>query len=181
MTAPRPAFSHVAVLIVGLLAGWGLHSGHSRQLLAGGNDRWGERALAAGPVTVEMDSEKNPVYQDALYYLNYSSGKLLTSIPMSKQVGLKTELITEFAERDLIADFQIKPGMTPHFLMTTASLGMRGNGVAPLYVFETESGQVGVYRVQPQMTSTSSKPLFELLDRRVDRRLGRVIEAAASR
>ena len=180
MKARRPAASHLVVLSVGLLAGWAGGSSRTSILLANGADRWGDRALLSGPAAVEYDSQKQLQYQDALYYLNYSTGKLFASIPQSKQVGMKHEVVNDFAERDLIVDFGIKPGGNPHFLMTTANLGVYGRGEAPLYVFETETGQVAVYRITPapQTLTTGTKPSFELLDKWVNPRLGRAIAAA---
>ncbi len=183
MMARRPSASHALMLTVGLVAGWALGWSRPAPILANGADRWGDRALASGPAAVEIDAQKQLHYQDALYYLNYSTGKLFASIPVTKQVGLQHQVVNEFAERDLIADFKIKPGANPHFLMTTARLGVHSMGEAPLYVFETESGQVGVYKITPapQTVTNSNKPLFDLLDKWVDPRLGRAIASANSR
>lgn len=179
MTARRPSFSFGIVLLAGMTIGWGMASMRPAKLLANGGDRWGDRALASGPIAVEMTADKIPIAQDALYYLNYSTGKLMTTIPTYKQTVGGTEVFTEFAERDLIADFGIKPGMNPHFLMTTGSLGMRSAGWSPLFVVETETGQVATYKVASQATPGSTRPVFQLLDRRTDRRLGRAIATAA--
>ena len=110
MTARRPTASHALILTVGVVAGWAIGSARPTAILANGGDRWGDRALASGPASVEIDAQKQLHYQDALYYLNYSTGRLFASIPFPKQVGLKHQIVNEFAERDLIADFQIKPG-----------------------------------------------------------------------
>jgi hypothetical protein len=179
MRTPRPTLSFGIVLLAGVAIGWGLASSRAPKLLANGADRWGDRALAAGPIAIEMTADKIPVAQDAIYYLNYSTGKLFTTIPSYQQTAGGTQVFTEFAERDLIADFAIKPGMNPHFLMTTGSLGTRGAGWAPLFVVETESGQVITYKVTAQATPGSNRPSFQLLDRRVDPRLGRAIASTA--
>ena len=48
--------------------------------------------------------------------------------------------------------------------MTTGSLGQYMAGWAPLYVVETTSKQMGVYRIQLQETiGKASRPKFELL------------------
>ncbi|MDB5352451.1 MAG: hypothetical protein JWN86_3698 [Planctomycetota bacterium] len=179
MTARRPPVSFGIVLLAGVGIGWGLASRNAPKLLANGADRWGDRALAAGPIAVEMTADKIPIAQDALYYLNYSTGKLLSTIPTYQQTVSGTQVFTEFAERDLIADFGIKPGMNPHFLMTTGSLGMRSAGWSPLFVVETESGQVATYKVTAQSTPGSTRPSFQLLDRHTDARLGRAITAGS--
>ncbi len=179
MKARQPSLSLVVVLVAGLAIGWGLANARPASVLAVSADRWGERALVAGPIGMEILSEKVTVPQDALYYLNYSTGKLLATIPTYQAGRGNAQVLSEFVERDLIADFGIQPGQNPHFLMTTGSLGMNGAGWSPLFVFETESGQVATYKVAPQQTPGSTRPRFDLIDRRVDRRLGRSIAPAS--
>ena len=169
------------VLLAGIAIGWFLAESKPRLVLANGADRWGDRALLSGSIAVELTADKIPVSQDALYYLNYSTGKLMASVPSLQQTTGKSSVFGDFAERDLIADFGIKPGQNPHFLMTTASLGVRTAGWSPLFVVETETGQVASYKVSSQNTIGSTRPTFQLLDRRIDRRLGKAIEASASR
>ncbi len=49
--------------------------------------------------------------------------------------------------------------------MTTGGLGRFSSGWAPLYVFETTTGQVGVYRMQVgQSFGTNLSPQFELVE-----------------
>jgi hypothetical protein len=184
MTARRPALSFGIVLLAGVGIGWGLAGGYAaKPVFATGSDRWGDRAMTAGPISIEPTAEKSSagVPQDALYYLNYSTGKLLATVPALQQTASTTKVFTDFAERDLLADFAIKPGVTPHFLMTTVSMGSRSTGWSPLFVVETETGQVATYKVSVMTTATSSKPSFQLLDRRADARLGRTLIEAASR
>jgi hypothetical protein len=76
------------------------------------------------------------------------------------------QLLSDFAERDLVEDFGLVPNSPAHFLMTTGTMGITNEGWAPLYVFETMSGRLCIYRVKPQFTARSSKPAFELLERR---------------
>ncbi len=181
MTPRRPSLSLGMVLTLGVVIGWGLSEMRPQRLLANGADRWGDRALTAGPIAIEMTADKIPVAQDALYYLNYSTGRLLATVPSYQQTAGSTQVFSEFAERDLIADFRIKAGQNPHFLMTTGSLGMRSAGWSPLFVLETETGQIATYRVMTQAIPGSNRPTFELLDRRVDARLGKAILASAAR
>ena len=65
---------------------------------------------------------------------------------------------------------QARPGhrARPRFLMTTGSLGPYNAGWAPLYVFETTTSQLGVYRMQIQQTTIGmpSRPRFELVELR---------------
>ena len=80
-----------------------------------------------------------------------------------------TRLIEPFSERDLVADFKLDldAGPRPRFLMTTGSLGPNNAGWAPLYVFETTTSQIGVYRMQIQQTiGITSRPRFELVELR---------------
>jgi hypothetical protein len=58
-------------------------------------------------------------------------------------------MINQFVERDLIADFKIdvERGINPHFLMTSGALGAYGEGWSPLFVFETTTKQVAVYKL----------------------------------
>jgi hypothetical protein len=112
------------------------------------------------------------ITNDAIYYLNYSKGLLLAAVPSSQQTSATTNVLSEFAERDLVQDFQLSTEAHPHFLMTTGTMGAMSDGWAPLYVFETTTGQVGIYRVIPQATAASTKPVFQLLDRkRADSRI----------
>lgn len=166
-----------AGLVVGLVLG---SLRPIRPVFASGNDRWGERILATGPVAIEQIGQQIQVNHDAIYYLNYHTGRLLATIPSMKQTGLTKQMLSEFAERDLVRDFELGPGVAPHFLMTTGGLGFRSEGWAPLYVFETETGQVAIYRLAAQSVAGVNKPAFQLLERKVDRRLGRAVAAAAS-
>ena len=51
--------------------------------------------------------------------------------------------------------------------MTTGSLGAYTEGWAPLYVFETTTQRVGIYRLQTQQTvGKPSRPRFELVELR---------------
>ena len=182
MTARRPALSFGIVLLAGVAIGWGLAGGLApKPALANGADRWGDRAITAGPIAIETTADKTPIAQDAVYYLNYSTGKLFATIPSLQQTAANTHIFADFAERDLLADFAIKPGVTPHFLMTTASLGSRGTGWAPLFVVETETGQMATYKVSVHTTATSTKPSFQLMDRRTDPRMGRSLVESGTR
>lgn len=181
MLTRRPRLAAGLALMTGLGLGWMLGTGRAPRLHAGGADRWGERIVATGPILVEPNGQKMPVPRDAIYYLNYHNGLLLATVPTLKQVGNASQVVAEFAERDLVRDFNLGPGVTPHFLMTTGSLGAGGEGWAPLFVFETETGQMATYRLMPQAIGnlapagggSSNKPSFQLLERRSDPRLGR--------
>jgi hypothetical protein len=168
-------------LAAGLGLGYAAGSARVPRLEADTADRWEERVLVSGPISIEVNKMGAQVSQDALYYLNYNSGRLLASVPSVRASQGGTEILSEFAERDLVRDFDLKPGARPHFLMTTANLGLRSEGWAPLFVFETESGQVATYRVVPQAVqgTNPARPQFLLLERRKDPRLAKAVAAAA--
>jgi len=157
-------------LVIGVALGWILGMMRPAPLRAGAGDRSGESIVATGPVFVRYDEgAKAAIPLDAIYVLDYKGGRLLATIPTFRQSASSTRVIETFVERDLVADFKLEldSGAAPHFLMTTGSLGPYTSGWAPLFVFETTTNQVGVYRIQFQeSTAKSSRPRFELLELR---------------
>ncbi len=164
---------------LGLALGWATAPTGLPRLGAVGPDRIQDRAVLAGPIGLQINKDKITVAQDAIYYLNYSQGLLLATIPAQKLDGQGLKVVSDFAERDLLKDFAIAPGDRPHFLMTTASLGLSGDGWAPLFVFETQTGQVATYQVQAITSGGSNRPVFKLLEVRRDPRLAHAAAAAA--
>jgi hypothetical protein len=166
-------------LAIGILIGWALAGSGGRSVRANGaGDRWGDWIVTTGVVHQETSMAlKGVVPQEAIYYLNYKTGVLLASLPTPHTTARGTEFLSDFAERDLATDFGLTAADAPHFLMTTASVGQRSEGWDPLFVFETSTGQVATYRVQTLVTTTSNKPIFQLLDKRADPRLGRGVKA----
>ena len=153
MPFPRPRVPSALMLLVGLALGWVLASVRPPALQATGGDRSGESILTTGPVQVRYnDGLKVQMAQDAVYYLDYKTGRLLGTIPSYKQVAGETKFLASFVERDLVADFKIDidHGPRPRFLMTTGALGFYSDGWAPLFVFRATTSQVGVYRIQQQ-------------------------------
>lgn len=169
MTLFRFRLPGALVLGLGVLLGWGLASIRPHALHAQGGDRAGESILTSGPVLLRYnDGLKVQIPQDALYYLDYKGGRLMATIPSYRPTGGAPKYLGAFVERDLVADFKldIDGGQRPHFLMTTGSLGQYSDGWAPLFVFETTTNQVALYRVQQQTIGTVSKPQFELVELR---------------
>jgi len=150
--------------------GWLLASLRPTPIRASAGDRWGESVVATGPVMVRFDEgAKSAIPTDALYFLDYKGGRLLATIPTYRQTTKSLSLIDAFEERDLVADFKLDldTGPRPHFLMTTGSLGAYTEGWAPLYVFETTTNRLGIYRLQTQQTAGKpSQPRFELVELR---------------
>ncbi len=169
MDSSRPRLANALMLIVGLALGLAVASGRTPQLRASGGDRSGESAIATGPIAIRYDEgNKTQIPQDALYYLDYKAGKLMATIPTFRQTLNSTRYLEPFAERDLVADFKIDVdnGPRPRFLMTTGQLGTFGGGWAPLFVFETTTGQVAVYRVQLHVVGLKNQMKFDLLELR---------------
>jgi hypothetical protein len=165
MSDPRRCMPTAVTLVVGLALGWGLANQRPHVARAGGSDRYGDDSLTAGPVAIQYNERyKTQATQDALYYLDWRGGRLMATVPLERQSVKGSKLIEGFVERDLRADFKIdtERGVNPHFLMTTGSLGAYGEGWSPLYVFETTTKQVAVYKLQLQAIGVKSK--FELLE-----------------
>lgn len=165
LRAPRA----ILLVVVGVGLGLILAGGRTSRIQAGGGDRSGESILTTGVISVQYD-EGNKIQAplEALYYLDYKSGKLLATIPTFRQTVNATTYLEPFAERDLVADFQVDldNGPRPRFLMTTGQLGTFASGWAPLFVFETTTGRVGVYRVQQRSVGARNQLQFELLEMR---------------
>jgi hypothetical protein len=170
MVVSRSSIPTVLVLLIGIILGLGLASFRAAPLHASAGDRSGEAIVATGPVHIRWDeSAKSAVPIDALYFLDYKGGRLLATVPTFQQTTGTAQLIEPFSERDLVADFKLDldTGPRPRFLMTTGSLGSNNAGWAPLYVFETTTSQLGVYRMQIQLTiGAPTRPRFDLVELR---------------
>jgi hypothetical protein len=175
MTTPRPKLlPHVLTLAAGVALG-ALAAGRAPAVRAGGGDRWDESVLATGPTFVKYnEGSKIQVAQDAVYFLDYRAGKLLATVPSLQQmVGASARHLSAFVERDLVADFKLDldRGAHPHFLMTTGSMAAGagnsyGDGWAALYVFETTTRQVAVYKIQQQMIGLNAQVRLDLVELR---------------
>jgi hypothetical protein len=165
MSRPRRRIPTAVTLTIGVALGWALSNHRPPVARAGGGDRYGDYSLATGPVAIEYnDQTKTQATQDALYFLDYRGARLVATVPVQKQSTKGAQLIEGFVERDLMADFKIdaERGANPHFLMTPGSLGAYGQGCSPLYVFETTTKRVAVYKLQAQAVGAKAK--FELLE-----------------
>jgi hypothetical protein len=170
MDVSRSRIGLATALGVGVVLGWLAAVVRPTPMQASAGDRAGESIVTTGPVLMQYDdTTKAPIPLEALYFLDYKGGRLLATVPTYRLAGKKTQLIDAFAERDLVADFHLDPdrGPRPRFLMTTGSLGRYSAGWAPLYVFESTTGQVAVYRMQVGQSSGANAPtLFELVELR---------------
>ena len=116
---------------------------------------------------VEYDkATESPIPLDALYILDYKGGRLLATVPTFRQSTGSTTIIESFVERDLAADFKLDLDAGPHPALShdnRIAWPIHG-GWAPLYVIETTSNQIGVYRLHLQETTgKSADPKFELV------------------
>jgi hypothetical protein len=156
-------------VLLGAITGWTLSTLSTAPIHASAGDRSGDVITATGPVLMRFDEGvKAPISLDALYLLDYRGGRLLASVPTFSQIGKKVHMIEKFLERDLTADFELeKFGVSrPRFLMTTGGLGPYHAGWSPLYVFETTSSQVAVYKVQVAQTiGPNSGSHFDLVEK----------------
>jgi hypothetical protein len=170
MDGTRSRIPIILALGIGIALGWMLSGFRAAPMRASAGDRAGECIVATGPVLMQYDdATKTPIPLEAVYFLDYKGGRLLATVPTYRLNGEKSEFIDGFAERDLAADFKInlETGPRPRFLMTTGGLGRYSAGWAPLYVFETTTGQVAVYRIQVgQSTGANAPTRFELMERR---------------
>ena len=161
---------------VGLVFGWLASGGRApRALASGGGDRSGESIVATGPVSIRYNEGlKVQIPEEAVYFLDYRGARLIATSPNPQQTVGASKFIDGLAERDLIADFKLDGDADTapryHFIMTTGSAGSFTNGWAPLYVFETTTKQLAVYKFSPQLTGGLagglSAPRFEMLELR---------------
>ena len=171
LRAVRRGWSVPAALVAGVVIGALVCGGRPTALLAVGADRRGDSVLLTGAVSTEVNqSSKVQITQDGVYYLNYDKGLLLAAVPLTRQTTGDTQILSDWAVRDLVKDFGVAPNAPCKFLATTGTLGSLSEGWAPIYVLEAVSGRLGIYRVQPQVTPGSNRPLFSLLQIQVDAR-----------
>lgn len=158
-----------ATLLLGLGAGWLAANprGPTLKAMTGGVDRFGDYAATSVTVaTADDEATKAQASKEAVVFLDYKGGRLLATIPSYKQTVTRTQIIDGFAERDLAADFRLDDRSTPHFVMTAASIGDKSVRWTPLFVFETATRQVAVYRIEAgsQTPGSRPKPRFDLLE-----------------
>jgi hypothetical protein len=169
MPHSRPRLPNLTLLVLGLLLGWCLASLRPSPIRASGGDRSGESIVATGPILVQYDQgNKVQIPLEALYLLDYKGGRLIGTVPSFHQTGSSSRYLGAFAERDLATDFKLDldTGARPHFLMTTGALGTYSSGWAPLYVYETTTNQLGVYRIHQQSVGTKASTKLDLIELR---------------
>jgi hypothetical protein len=104
MTARRPPFSFGIVLLAGMTIGWGMASMRPARLLAHGGDRWGDRALASGPIAVEMTADKIPALRPLMTPAEWTQVEAFPSVLRLLYAGpLRRELRDNIHRADAIA------------------------------------------------------------------------------
>ena len=130
---------------------------------AGGVSRTGESISVTGPFAIHNTPDKRQIPLDALYWLDYGSAKLFATTPEVSKTSEMGGLTSEHSVRDLIADFRLPQGVTPHFMMNCTSLGALGGGSSALVVIETSTKQLAVYWCVAKTTGLNTKPAFDLV------------------
>ncbi len=169
--ATRSIMTGVLGGVVGLGLGFWLAADSSKPLQAVPPQDGSGAMIASGPVARRMVrvDQLNSVatFQDAVYFLDYSTGQLHAAVPQTRKTIGKTSMLGAFATRNLVSDFRPPQGTTPEFLMTVGEVA-DPSGWAPLFVYESVTGKVGTYRVVPKGSGPEGAlpPRFELLELR---------------
>ena len=156
--------------LVGFGLGWGssvvyLNSLPVHALAADSADH---SQLVSCIVTMEYnDARKVQIPVEGLVYLDYRRGKLVVTMPELRQFGQQKRILSNFSERDLVEDFEIKPGTTPKFLMSSFSTGALSDSGQILAVIESQSRQTRLYKLTFQQSGVEFKPQFNLVESKV--------------
>src|SRR5262245_24237183 len=112
-------------------------NGRRPALLAGGGDHPDAPMALTVTVSTESNGKGVTITNDGVVFLNYAKALLMAAVPLPIQSGTTTRILSDLAERDLVRDFGLSLGTTPHFTMITGRLGAMSEGWAPLYIFES--------------------------------------------
>lgn len=111
------------------------------------NDRHEDYIMATGPIMTGPG-----MTSDCVWLLDYRAGKLLGTI-----VDRNTGKVQNWADVDLMQQFNLNPKQNVHFLMTT---GMPMGGQSTLYITEIASGRFGVYGMGPRRDGRPGIDIF---------------------
>jgi hypothetical protein len=107
-----------------------------------------------GPLVIGQSTDGTQAPLDAVYWLDSDREPWLrAAIPSAVKTAGETRVLGGIGERDLSADFGLKPGSSPHFLLNTVSLGAAVQGASALVVIETTTKQVAAYRASPRASA----------------------------
>ena len=100
MIPRRPSMSAGLALVLGLILGWATAPLGRARLEADRVDPTVQDQIASGPVSIEHNPGlKIQVDRDAIYYLDYKGGRLLATVPTTRQTAEGTQVVDGFAER----------------------------------------------------------------------------------
>jgi hypothetical protein len=157
--------------------GWSACSllSQARPVLAMAGDGTDHSQLVNCIVSAEYnEARKVQVPVQGLVYLDYRRGKLVGTMPELRQIGQQTRVLSNFTERDLVDDFEIRPGATPNFLVSKISTGALSDGAELLVVLDSQSRQSRIYKLGFQQSGVEFKPQFDLIEKKVFDKSGNV-------
>jgi hypothetical protein len=163
--------------VAAFVLGWGACTmiGQARPVLAMAGDGADHSQLVSCVVSAEYnEARKVQVPVQGLVYLDYRRGKLVGTMPEMRQIGQQTRVLSNFTERDLVDDFEIKPGTTPNFLISTITTGALSDGAELLVVLESQSRQSRIYKLGFQQSGVEFKPQFDLIEKKTFDKSGNV-------
>ena len=110
----------------------------------------------AGPLLIQQGNDGVQSPLDVVYWLDDDRShapRLRAALPSMRRTGSEAQVLSGIGDRDLAADFKLRPGEPPRFLLNCASLGARMQGAAALFVIETTTKQVAAYTPSPRSTA----------------------------
>jgi hypothetical protein len=131
----------VAVGVIGAM----FYQGSPPAAQARPNDRFEDYVMCTGACAIAPVNPKMPITTDAVWLLDYRSGKLMGTV-----IDRSGGKIVGWADLDLTTEFNLPPKSNVHFLMTTGNISA---GQAALYVAEVSSGKFGVYTLGPDVNA----------------------------
>lgn len=141
MLDPRPEFERLQLLSYGGGGGPAQPTTAPR----------GEPISVVGPLIIQQGNDGVQAPLDVVYWLDDDrSARLHAAIPSVRRTAGEAQVLSGVGERDLAADFQLKPGTTPRFLLNCVSLGAGMQGASALLVIETTTKQVAAYSPSPR-------------------------------
>jgi hypothetical protein len=114
----------------------------------------GEPVVVRGPLVIGQSTDGTQAPLDVVFWLDEDcEPRLHAAIPSSRKTAGETQVLGGIGERDLAADFRLKPGASPRFLLNSVSLGAAVQGASALMVIETTTKQVAAYRAAPRASA----------------------------
>jgi hypothetical protein len=126
--------------------------------------RPGEPIGASGTVLMQTTPDGSQAALEAVYWLDSDRDTTLRAVAptMERTVG-SARVLGPVIERDLAADFGLKAGSAPRFLLSPVSLGAAMQGAGVLAVVERTTRQVAAYRFPSAAVGASGRAELELV------------------